>query len=284
MRNSAFNEIVEWIEAHLAINPSVADIASGVGCSRRTVYNVFYEYAGIPVGKYIRMRRMTYAAGRLKLTRQSISSIACQLHFDSPQTFSREFKKNFGRCPGEYRHSTYWDLSLLHQKVTSHDCRFPEPYLCLLEEQIFAGYGFNYTLSLSDDIASRKNITRRKITTSMFGDDRDIFILSDFFPAANNAYKTMINAFIGTPLNLRNDACREIRIAKRGWYLGLDFSGSWEEFTLLSNHVYMKYLPELGLYRRQGYDIERFVPLKRAGIENTRSIYTIQYFVPVAYI
>lgn len=163
MKRAIFNEVVEWIESRLTINPAVDDIACGVGYSRRFVYNLFHEHAGLPVGKYIRMRRMTLAAGKLKLTQQSISSIACLLHFDSHQTFSREFKKTFGLSPGAYRDSTCWDMSLLYQKVAPQGGGVPAPYLCFLEGQSFAGYGFNYTLSLTDDIATRKEVTRRKL-------------------------------------------------------------------------------------------------------------------------
>lgn len=66
MKRAIFNEVVEWIESRLTINPAVDDIACGVGYSRRFVYNLFHEHAGLPVGKYIRMRRMTLAAGKLK--------------------------------------------------------------------------------------------------------------------------------------------------------------------------------------------------------------------------
>lgn len=182
MKRAIFNEVVEWIESRLTINPAVDDIACGVGYSRRFVYNLFHEHAGLPVGKYIRMRRMTLAAGKLKLTQQSISSIACLLHFDSHQTFSREFKKTFGLSPGAYRDSTCWDMSLLYQKVAPQGGGVPAPYLCFLEEQSFAGYGFNYTLSLTDDIATRKEVTRRKIAGGATGADRDIYILSACSP------------------------------------------------------------------------------------------------------
>lgn len=284
MKRMIFNEVVEWVESRLAINPSVDDIACGVGYSRRFVYNLFREHAGLPVGKYIRMRRMTLAAGKLKLTQQSISSIACLLHFDSHQTFSREFKKTFGLCPREYRDSPCWDMSLLHQKVALQGGSLSLPYLCFLEEQSFVGYGFNYTLSLTDDIATRKEATRRKIVGGTTSADRDIYILSECSPAARNIYKTAINGFIGTPFNSRTAAFREVRVAKRGLYLGLEFSGSWDDFILLSNRVYLQYLPELGLYRRKGYDIERFIPHKNVGSGSERTIYTLHYFVPVGYI
>lgn len=64
----------------------------------------------------------------------------------------------------------------------------------------------------------------------------------------------------------------------------MEFSGSWEDYVLLSNNVYMKHLPELGLYRREGYDIERFVQPQNVTSGNDRPYYTIQYFVPVAYL
>lgn len=284
MKENVFNEIVEWIESRLTINPSVEDIARGVGYSRRSVYNIFHEYAGLPVGKYIRMRRMTLAAGKLRLTHQPISSIACSLHFDSHQTFSREFKKAFGRCPSQYRHSAYWDMSALYQKVGPQGDRLPVPWLCFLEEQTFSGYGFTYTLSLAEGICARKNVTRRKIAAEMPGGERDIYILSEFSPAADNLYKVTIGSFIGAPVSSRELPFREIRVAKRGLYLGMEFSGSWEDYVLLSNNVYMKHLPELGLYRREGYDIERFVQPQNVTSGNDLPYYTIQYFVPVAYL
>lgn len=108
-------------------------------------------------------------------------------------------------------------------------------------------------------ISLREKRSPGKRSGGATGADRDIYILSACSPAAHNIYKTAINGFIGTPFNSRAASFREIRVAKRGLYLGLEFSGSWEDFIFLSNHVYLKYLPELGLYRREGYDIERFV-------------------------
>jgi AraC-like DNA-binding protein len=49
---------------------------------------VFYQYGQLPIGQYIRLRRLTIAAVSLRLTRQPIAAIAWQLSYDSPQTFS----------------------------------------------------------------------------------------------------------------------------------------------------------------------------------------------------
>ncbi|WP_434659126.1 helix-turn-helix domain-containing protein [Klebsiella sp. MISC125] len=284
MRNVIFNNMVEWIEARLAINPSVDDIAHGIGCSRRSVYNVFQEYGGLPVGKYIRMRRMTLAAGKLKLTRQSISSIAYLLNYDSHQTFSREFKKTFGLQPREYRASKFWDMTLLFQRIVSERGGLTTPYLCILEEQTFTGYGFNYLLCPTSDISSRKEITRRKVAGRVSCGEENLYILSDFSPSMDNDFKIRVNGFIGAPLTQRNTLFRDVKVVKGGLYLRFDFNGSWSDFTFLSNNVYMKFLPELGLYRREGYDIEHFISQKGALFENEWPVYTLQYYVPVEYI
>ncbi len=87
-----------------------------MGYSRRFVYDVFYQYGQLPIGQYIRLRRLTIAAVSLRLTRQPIAAIARQLSYDSPQTFSREFKKRFSLSPREYRCAAHWDTAKLLKK------------------------------------------------------------------------------------------------------------------------------------------------------------------------
>ena len=89
-----------------------------MGYSRRFVYDVFYQYGQLPIGQYIRLRRLTIAAVSLRLTRQPIAAIARQLSYDSPQTFSREFKKRFSLSPREYRCAAHWDTAKLLKSFT----------------------------------------------------------------------------------------------------------------------------------------------------------------------
>lgn len=53
----------------------------------------------VPLGEYIRKRRLCRAAILVRLTAKSMLDIALSLHFDSQQSFSREFKKLFGCSP-----------------------------------------------------------------------------------------------------------------------------------------------------------------------------------------
>ena len=57
------------------------------------------------LGSYIRERRLTLAAEALTLTQRPVFDIAMQYGFDSQQTFSRVFRRQFSQTPTAYRHS-----------------------------------------------------------------------------------------------------------------------------------------------------------------------------------
>lgn len=113
MKQMLYLKMLAWLEDNIYCNPAIDDLAQYMGYSRRFVYEVFYQYGRLPIGQYIRLRRLTIAAVSLRLTRQPIAAIAWQLSYDSPQTFSREFKKRFSLSPREYRCAAHWDTAKL---------------------------------------------------------------------------------------------------------------------------------------------------------------------------
>ncbi len=87
MKQMLYLKMLAWLEDNIYCNPAIDDPAQYMGYSRRFVYDVFYQYGQLPIGQYIRLRRLTIAAVSLRLTRQPIAAIARQLSYDSPQTF-----------------------------------------------------------------------------------------------------------------------------------------------------------------------------------------------------
>ncbi|MFP1484678.1 helix-turn-helix domain-containing protein [Escherichia coli] len=68
----------------------------------------------MPIRRYIQLRRVSRAAAvLLRLTSLSLASIAGKLCYDSQQTFTREFKKNTGFTPLQYRNSNLWTFKNL---------------------------------------------------------------------------------------------------------------------------------------------------------------------------
>ncbi|HFW6977527.1 helix-turn-helix domain-containing protein [Escherichia coli] len=67
-------------------------------------------YTGIPLGEYIRYRRLSRVALLLRLSQRSLQDIALSTGFDSQQSMNRDFKKNTGLTPGQYRYSNASDI------------------------------------------------------------------------------------------------------------------------------------------------------------------------------
>ncbi len=80
MKQMLYLKMLAWLEDNIYCNPSIDDLAQYIGgIPRRFVYEVFYQYGQLPIGQYIRLRRLTIAAVSLRLTRQPIAAIARQL-------------------------------------------------------------------------------------------------------------------------------------------------------------------------------------------------------------
>ena len=69
MKQMLYLKMLAWLEDNIYCNPAIDDLALYMGYSRRFVYGVFYQYGQLPIGQYIRLRRLTIAAVSLRLTR-----------------------------------------------------------------------------------------------------------------------------------------------------------------------------------------------------------------------
>lgn len=280
MKQMLYLKMLAWLEDNIYCNPAIDDLAQYMGYSRRFVYDVFYQYGRLPIGQYIRLRRLTIAAVSLRLTRQPIAAIAWQLSYDSPQTFSREFKKRFSLSPREYRCAAHWDTAKLLKKFPTDDESLPLARICSLPERVYYGYPMKYELRLSDMVlqSTGKTAIRQKVDRFFAAGGGSLSILSDYAAASQNELNVEVNAFVG---------CHEARkpssalTTRSGLYVGVEFYGSWSRYARLSSDLYLEQLPTLGVSRRDGHDIECFMTRHAEGGEAEEKRYHVRYFIPV---
>ena len=280
MKQMLYLKMLAWLEDNIYCNPAIDDLAQYMGYSRRFVYEVFYQYGRLPIGQYIRLRRLTIAAVSLRLTRQPIAAIAWQLSYDSPQTFSREFKKRFSLSPREYRCAAHWDTAKLLKKFPTDDESLPLARICSLPERVYYGYPMKYELRLSDMVlqSTGKTAIRQKVDRFFAAGGGSLSILYDYAAASRNELNVEVNAFVG---------CHEARkpssalTTRSGLDVGVEFYGSWSRYARLSSDLYLERLPTLGVSRRDGHDIECFMTRHAEGGEAEEKRYHVRYFIPV---
>lgn len=105
---SIIRDLLSWLESHLDQPLALDNVAAKAGYSKWHLQRMFKEVTGNAIGAYIRARRLSKAAVALRLTSRPILDIALQYRFDSQQTFTRAFKKQFVQTPALYRRAEDW--------------------------------------------------------------------------------------------------------------------------------------------------------------------------------
>lgn len=97
---------IDFIEDHLAQPITVEICAKEAYMSISGFYRMFLSIAGYNVKEYIRRRRLTLAYHDLAQTEDSVLSVAMKYEYNSADSFSRAFKKQFGLLPSKVKSVT----------------------------------------------------------------------------------------------------------------------------------------------------------------------------------
>lgn len=127
---SIVSELLDWIEHNLDQSLTLDTIAAKSGYSKWHLQRLFKSFTGQTLGTYTRQRRLTMAATELRLTQNSVLRIADKYQFDSQQTFTRTFKKQFNTTPAVYRRLENWPSLGLFPRIEleeSHDSLLASP-------------------------------------------------------------------------------------------------------------------------------------------------------------
>ncbi|OTQ55177.1 hypothetical protein B6C97_11215, partial [Gilliamella apis] len=148
---SIISDLIVWIEKNLEQPLSIDNVAQKSGYSKWHLQRMFKEVTGQVLGTYIRHRRLTYAALSLRMTSKPILDIAMQYRFDSQQTFTRSFKKQFNETPASYRRGEFWDPTGLTPAIELNKNRLslPEPKFVNMPKQTFWGISYKNNCNLS---------------------------------------------------------------------------------------------------------------------------------------
>ena len=94
---------INYIEENLDREIDIAEVAVRACFSVPHFYRIFHSLTGHTVKEYIRSRRLSEAARRLKPEGARIIDLSFDYLFGSQEAFTRAFKEYFGITPGAYK-------------------------------------------------------------------------------------------------------------------------------------------------------------------------------------
>ncbi len=102
---------IDFIEENLFDDIRPSTVADYIGFSEYHFHRIFHGMLAESVAEYIRKRRIFEIARLLRITDRPIHELSGLVRFDSPEAFSRAFKKIYGVMPSQYRRSHKgWDF------------------------------------------------------------------------------------------------------------------------------------------------------------------------------
>ncbi|WP_409261333.1 GyrI-like domain-containing protein [Pseudomonas putida] len=104
-----FDAVLAYIDGHLEGDLSVNTLSEVAHFSAFHFHRQFTAYVGVPVARYVQLMRLRRAAHRLASASQcSVLDASLEAGFDSPEAFSRAFRRDFGMAPSAFRRQPNW--------------------------------------------------------------------------------------------------------------------------------------------------------------------------------
>lgn len=103
VKNKKILEIMKYLQEHYHENVNIEKLAQAQGISSRYVRKYFAGEIGMTCTDYVTVLRINKAKELLWESDKSITSIALEIGYGTPQYFSRTFKNEVGMTPLHYR-------------------------------------------------------------------------------------------------------------------------------------------------------------------------------------
>jgi len=141
---------IDYMEEHLMEDVPIEEIAREANASAFHFQRTFSILTDTSIGEYIRRRRLTLAAQELSKTNCKIIDLAYKYGYDTPEAFSKAFRRQHGVAPSEARkymgRLTFYERLVIQVKLIGGE---PMKYN-VLERDSFAIAGIKREYSLKN--------------------------------------------------------------------------------------------------------------------------------------
>ncbi|MDC9592878.1 MDR efflux pump AcrAB transcriptional activator RobA [Xenorhabdus sp. IM139775] len=289
-QTNIIRDLLHWVDNNLDRPLSLDNVAAKAGYSKWHLQRMFKDVTGQAIGSYIRARRLSRAAVALRLTSRPILDIALQYRFDSQQTFTRAFKKQFDRTPAAYRRSEEWCAKGICPPILLDNKPLPEHKYVTLEDKLLIGTEHTCSYILEQWSEACKNMRHdfwinylqdaevlpprlyglHHTTLSMEHEDEQTVFYTTAIEPEYATFDTQESHPVVLP---------------GGDYISFSYFGDKEQLQEFLFTVYGVCLPTLNVTRRKGYDVERYyltnLEWRNLGDESQNHVVEFEYLIPI---
>src|SRR5450432_2823661 len=102
--------VLDYIDQHLDSDLDLETVSGVAAFSKFHFHRQFTATFGLSVHRYVQLARMKRASHRLAYSdAQSVTNIAMDAGYDTPDAFARAFRQRFGQSPSSFRKSPDWE-------------------------------------------------------------------------------------------------------------------------------------------------------------------------------
>lgn len=273
--------LLAWIEQNLDQPLTLDDIAAKSGYSKWHLQRLFKELTGEILGTYARRRRLTAAARELRLTSHGVAFIADKYQFDSQQTFTRCFKKQFGMPPAGYRRSADWSGQGMQPPLRLTEGPLPQAEIITLPAMQLVGRTQHRSCTLGQLLQSKNELRQhawRQIIPMEAESSSVVYGLTSL-EADSRQRGGQRMAYTLALADERAEG--EAVLIEQGDYASFAYQGQVEELQNFIARLYDTAMPMMKAVRRPGKDIERFYPTSGGVCSAGGTAIRCEYLIPI---
>lgn len=254
-------ELISWIEQNLDERMLLEHVSLKAGYSKWYLQRMFREVTGLPLGTYIRQRKLFKSAMLLRMTSLPVMEIACRFGYSTQQDFTRAFKRHFGVAPGRYREARYWHFRGLLANMTWDKCLIPPPEVVNLPAMSLTCTTMTYLCDAESLESATFHATQRSKAAQ-----KSLRLLT----AGHNVFVTELREPARVPgkIKIELSVCsgNQTEITERvhslktegGNYFRFALKGGLTELIRMQMHIYWFLMPFQDRARRTGMDLFEF--------------------------
>ncbi|MDF2939971.1 MAG: AraC family transcriptional regulator [Gammaproteobacteria bacterium] len=265
---SRLEKAIEFIESKLNSQLLLSEVSQHAFSSLSHFHRIFFFMTGMTLKDYIRKRRLSKAGMQLISTQNKIIDIALEAQFDSPESFSKAFKKQFELTPREFR-SRKPEFELMRKiELDCYDnVALPDNMtlnFVFLPEQIITGAKTRTTLANHQQAKDIPKFFQNVMTKNLFDSIPEVIHLNKIFGVYSDMsdeeeFDYTVGLAVKIPFNNLQYSSHILPAAE---YARFTVNGDASKLEYAWRYIYGSWMPYSGRSRQKGLDFEVYFPDK----------------------